>query len=180
MSNAGDPRGRGTEPPKWWLDLFNQERSRRLAENDAAKRRGFEPPYPETGEELGVLLADAIDRPKPWHRTPVTNFINGERYTYEMMEAFCRLYQLPRYEIVLAASNEKEAWEHEMYVSRRGLALERPERVAEIDRRAAEVRRAVEAARAADENDAGSAEIERLTPRKTKRSRNVHIVHVMS
>lgn len=175
MSNAGDPRGRGTEPPPtWWLDLFTQERSRRLAENDAAKRHGLETPYPETGDELGVLLADAIDRPKPWHRTPVTNFINGERYTYEMMEAFCRLYQLPRYEIVLAAANEKEAWEHEMYVSRRGFALERPERVAEIDRRAAEIRRAVEAARmaAVDKSDdkSGSADSGRPTPRKPKRT----------
>jgi hypothetical protein len=138
MSKIGDDRGQATDPPTWWLDLFNAERLRRLEENANARQEKRKPPHVEGVVQLGAELATIVGRPKPWNHSAVSNFINGERYTREMAEAFSILYGLPRFEVIIHFNTRDKAQEIEMLLGRHGFTRPvPPPRVASVDQLAA-------------------------------------------
>lgn len=140
MSKSGDDRSQAADPPKWWLDLFHQERERRKRANDNARLHKMTQPYQETVVELGKLLATQVGRASgAWHHSAVSNFINGERYTREMAEAFSRLYNLPRFEFLLRAATLADAWKYEAMAGDRTFTAnpDPTPRVSEVDQRAA-------------------------------------------
>lgn len=141
MSRSGDPRGEGVEPPAWWLKRFHDERERRKREDDKAAANGNPKPYAEGVVDLGIDLAEKIGRPRPWNHSVVSNFINGERYTREMAEAFSLLYDIPRFEAVVRAETEAQAIELEMFLRRfaRSSQSGNVSRVESVDQRAAEL-----------------------------------------
>lgn len=149
MSNRGDDRSEGTDPPAWWLDRFKAEHTRREDENRRARAAKKPEPF-ETGvQALGTILAERIGRAKPWHHSAVVNFLNGTRFTREMAEAFSLLYRIPRFEKVVRAETEAQAIALEMFlreleVPARHHGSENTNRVADVDEVAAVLQQSAE------------------------------------
>lgn len=116
MSNPGDARGIGTEPPAWWLRRFHEEHDRRVAANAEARSERKEQPYLVTTPALGRRLAEIIGRSSAWNHSAVSNFLNGVRYTVEMAEAFSIEYGIPRFEKHVRAETEDAANDLEMFL----------------------------------------------------------------
>lgn len=74
----GAPRGAGVDLPDWFMKLVSE-----VAEG-----------VDETA--LGAALATAVGRDRPWDRSTVNRFVTNEKTTFEMAEAFCVLFSLPR------------------------------------------------------------------------------------
>jgi hypothetical protein len=77
-TTKGAPRGAGVDLPDWFMELVREAAD------------GINEPA------LGVALATAIGRDRPWDRSTVNRFVQGEKTTFEMAEAFCVLFSLPR------------------------------------------------------------------------------------
>lgn len=94
-------RGRPIHLPPWWLELANDCWRARKAEKWSMT-------------DLANALTDVVDRNldgvrKPWNRTTVEDFLVNRFPTYELMDAFCRLFPDKLIAPVFIADSESEA-----------------------------------------------------------------------
>lgn len=143
MSNEGDERGSGTEPPEWWDALLARAHARRKEENDVARAEGRVEPHVEGLVALGEALAKAVGRKTRWNHSVVSNFLRARtdkrrRCTREMAIAFSQLYGIPVFECVVRAETLDRALELRAFLAgwNRASNPETPERVEKMDKAA--------------------------------------------
>ena len=82
-------RGRPVPIPKWWLESLNRLTTKRVV------------------EELAADLQRVAPREPAWGREAVGKFLKGKFATFELMMAFCALYESLLPPVFIAASHEE-------------------------------------------------------------------------
>jgi hypothetical protein len=88
-------RGRPVQLKRWWLEAAR------------AKADGV------SLEKLAADLSKAVHRKPPWDRTTVGKFLKNEFPTQELVDAFCKLFDLPPMIFVARSYAEADHFRHE-------------------------------------------------------------------